>query len=354
MRRSRSVARASSSSTSAETPLGSPALFDVWVVGPVERDDTNTRADLLKRLEATHAVAAVEGAQFMLGARLRLMRGVSREAADAAVGELQWLGARVEVAPHRADDGGMLALDQVDGGSAVDDAPWAPAAGAGGPALAALDEGPDANTQPITRAPATVPAAATISVAPPSLAAAPASAAGAAAVAPAPAAAADDDERFRPRSDVAPMELQLERPIAAPRAPTPAPAHADAHEEAPPRWDPDAETRPIEHGWQPVPGRLLDGRLRQNPAARIAVGIVLGLGLGWLLAQPYAGRAERRVAALRAEADRERYRPVEEARARTAALDQQADDAASQGALGTAVIWILVGGAAFAGWWRLS
>jgi hypothetical protein len=104
----------------------------------------------------------------------------------------------------------------------------------------------------------------------------------------------------------------------------------------------------------PVPGRLAGGALRDNPAARVGVGLVLGLGLGWALSQPYAGRAERRVAELRAEADRERYRPVEEARARVAALDAQADAAANSAALGAGAIWILVGGAAFAAWWRFT
>ncbi|MGZ3443074.1 MAG: hypothetical protein ACXVDD_26315, partial [Polyangia bacterium] len=63
---------------------------------------------------------------------------------------------------------------------------------------------------------------------------------------------------------------------------------------------------------------------------------------------------ERKVAELRAEADRERYRPVDEAQDRVRALDRQADDAASNGAIGMALIWVLVGGAAFAGWWRVT
>ena len=87
---------------------------------------------------------------------------------------------------------------------------------------------------------------------------------------------------------------------------------------------------------------------------RIAIGVVLGLGLGWMFAQPYAHRAERRVADLRARADAERYRPVDEAQARVRALDREADDSASSSAFGMAVIWVLVGGAAFAGWWRAT
>ena len=87
---------------------------------------------------------------------------------------------------------------------------------------------------------------------------------------------------------------------------------------------------------------------------RIAVGVVAALALGWMFAQPYAHKAERHVAELRAAADAERYRPVEEAQARVRALDQEADDTASSGALGMAIIWVLVGAAAFAGWWRAT
>ena len=87
---------------------------------------------------------------------------------------------------------------------------------------------------------------------------------------------------------------------------------------------------------------------------RIGLGIALALGLGYLFAQPYAHRVERHVAELHAEADRERYRPVDEAQARVRQLDADADDASGRGALGTAVIWLLVGGAVFAGWWRAT
>ena len=73
-----------------------------------------------------------------------------------------------------------------------------------------------------------------------------------------------------------------------------------------------------------------------------------------MFAQPYAHKAERHVAELRAQADAERYRPVDEAQARVRDLNRQADDASSNGAIGMAIIWVLVGGAAFAGWWRAT
>jgi hypothetical protein len=160
-----------------------------------------------------------------------------------------------------------------------------------------------------------------------------------------------DDGRFRPSGDwQQPMELQLERP--APPSPPPmlAPDGADAFG----RDEAEPAAPIVDTTWKPVPGRIAQGALRKNPAVRIAVGVVAGLLLGWMFAQPYAHRAERKVAELRAEADRERYRPVDEAQDRVRALDTQADDTASNGAIGMAVIWVLVGGAAFAGWWRAT
>jgi hypothetical protein len=142
------------------------------------------------------------------------------------------------------------------------------------------------------------------------------------------------DRPLRPRPnaslDTAPMEVPPTASLAAGRGPAP-------------------QTRPAG-----VPGRIAGGALRRHAAARVGAGLALGLGLGWALSQPYAGRAERRVAELRAQADRERYRPVDEARARVAALDAVADSAANGAALGAGAIWLVVGAAAFAGWWRLT
>ena len=87
---------------------------------------------------------------------------------------------------------------------------------------------------------------------------------------------------------------------------------------------------------------------------RIAIGVVARPAARLdLLRSPTPRHAERHVAELRAAADAERYRPVDEAQARVRALDRDADDTSSSGALGMAVIWLLIGGAAFAGWWRL-
>lgn len=284
------------------------------------QQDPKRRGELLSRIEALHRVDKLEGARFLAGGRMRVQSGVDEAAARRCVTQIVMLGAKAAIEPSRAVEDSMLSLDQFAdvgeeraGGAAVNEQMLAQ--------LQSLDgdePSPPSSTSPPPAAP----------------------------VAPAVA----DDERFRPSGDwQRPMQLELERP--APIAPPP-PLHAtDGELEAPAR---SPEPVAAEPAWQPVPGRLAQGALRKQPPVRIAVGVVLGLLLGWMFAQPYAHRAERRVAALRADADRERYRPVDEAQARVRALDREADDSASNGAIGMALIWVVVGGAVFAGWWRVT
>ncbi len=172
-----------------------------------------------------------------------------------------------------------------------------------------------------------------------------------------------------PEQTTAPMQLDR-KPLPSTRAPIPSarlpvpPSPKPNDEDAlgvegttskyvppPERSERHERAEPEDVGAQPV----VDGNvLRQKPGLRIGIGVVVGLALGWMVSQPYAGRAERHVAELRNEANKERYRPVDEARARVAALDERADDEATRGALGSAAIWMLVGGATFAAWWRFS
>ncbi len=314
-------------------------FFDVWVIGPAppSQEDSKERALLLKRIEVLHPVAARDGEQFVGGGRLRLRRGIAQDVARRIVAELEALGASAEVEANRPPDEEILALDQfqdaepeLDGGPAVDESLLAQ--------LQSLDGDGE-------------PGAATLELDEPIVTG------GAKPKAPTPPPApVVDEERFRPSGDwQQPMELQLERPVR-PHAPPPPPPGADDDPSAPPPDDARgaAPAAAATTDWQPVPGRLANGALRKNAAVRIAIGVVLGLGLGWMFAQPYAHRAERRVADLRARADAERYRPVDEAQARVRALDREADDSASSSAFGMAVIWVLVGGAAFAGWWRAT
>lgn len=298
----------------------------MWVNGPASppQQDPSRRKELLKRIEALHPVAALDGAQFVAGARLRLRRGIDQDVALRIVAELQAVGASVEVEANRPPEEAILALDQFHDAEPEPDR------------VAALNEAMLSQLQSLDGdepAPAVDREAATV---------AQVNVRAAVPVAPV------DDARFRPSGEWhKPMDLELEVPVrpAAPPPPAPSEEAADAGE-APPAV--------VDEEWRPVPGRIAQGALRKNPPVRIAIGVVAGLLLGWMFAQPYAHRAERRVAELRAQADAERYRPVDDAQARVRDLDRQADDASSSGALGMAVIWVLVGGAAFAAWWRAT
>ena len=291
------------------------------------KEDPHKRSELLRRIEALHPVPKLDGAQFVAGARLRVRRGIDQDVALRILAELQAAGASVELEANRPPDEAILALDDFGEPEPEPDR----AAVAVNDALLAQLQSLDSDE------PAPRPRAEPVRAAEP---------------VPAPPAVVDD-KRFRPTADwQQPMELQLERP---PPPPNPTPLAVDGadafgmHD----REAADASAI-VDTTWRPIPGRIAQGALRKNPAVRIAVGVVAGMLLGWMFAQPYAHRAERKVAELRAEADRERYRPVDEAQDRVRALDREADDTASNGAIGMAVIWVLVGGAAFAGWWRAT
>ncbi|MDB4971576.1 MAG: hypothetical protein JWN44_7265 [Myxococcales bacterium] len=316
-----------------------PAIvcFDVWAKGPSQPpfDSAEKRSDLLRHIETLHLVAQREGAQFVAGGRLRVRSGIDAQAAQRLVAELEKIGVRGEVEPTEAPEEAILALDQF------------------------LEPEPDATAAPtidesLLAKLATVDGEETQGPARPRLAPPPAKAADTDRMRAASSSAPDDadDARFRPSGHhLAPVDLQIDRPPPPSAQPPPSPPPSDG--EAYPATDDDAPVH-VEAPWQPIPGRIAQGALRKNPPLRIAIGVVAALALGYVLAQPYARRAERHAAELRAEADAERYRPVDEAQARVRQLDDEADDTSNRGALGTAVIWIVVGGAAFAGWWRAT
>ncbi len=299
------------------------------------QENPKDRTELLRKIESLHHVAKLDGAQFVAGARLRLRRGIDQDAALRIVAELQAFGASVEVEANRPPDEAILALDQfqdaepeADHQAALNEQMLAQ--------LQSLDGDeprPEVDREAATRA-ELAPAAVTKPSA-----------------APQPAAEPVDEGRFRPAGDWhQPMELELERASPPPSAPPPPPPREDeaaADEE-------EAPAPIVDETWHPVPGRIAQGALRKNPPLRIAIGIVAGLALGWMFSQPFARHSERHVAELRAAADAERYRPVDEAQARVRQLDRDADDASTSGALGMGLIWFLVGGAAFAAWWRAT
>jgi hypothetical protein len=188
----------------------------------------------------------------------------------------------------------------------------------------------------------------------------PAPAAPAPAGTPARGVTALDDSRFQ-APPIAQQSMELDAP-AAPARPAPSyqpPPAADAparpsarHATAPaPVEEPDEDDEPPP---APIPGRLFQGQLRRNPALRLAIGIAFGLLIGYALSAPYQSRAERRVAQIRATANADRWRPLEEARANAARLDEEADDLASSAFLTTLAIWLGTAAAVTAGWYRLT
>lgn len=291
-------------------------------------------------------VAPLDGQQFLAGARLRVRRGVSAELARGIAAELVALGGSVELEPQAPPDEAVLALDQLGDAGPEREAATASEA-APQLSLVSLDDA-DSGFATDGRSEGDAGSAAGV--------AAVAEGEGAPATPTPPVAPADDERRFRPSGDfAAPMDLQLDiAPPVTPSPRNPAAAATEGDEWAEAAAASGELTERAVEAPAPVPGRIAGGALRANPAARIAVGVALGLGLGWLVSQPYAERAERRVAALRGDADRERYRPVDDAQARVRALDDEADGASSHAAMGTALIWIAVAGGVFAGWWRAT
>ena len=90
-------------------------------------------------------------------------------------------------------------------------------------------------------------------------------------------------------------------------------------------------------------------RCASSRPLRIGIGVVAGLLLGWMFAQPYAHRAERRVAELRAAGRRRTLPPCRRsASSACATRSRRRTTPSSNGAIGMAMIWVLVGGAAFA------
>jgi hypothetical protein len=377
-----------------------------------------SRKTLVERLPASCRVDPSDGSKFIAGARIRLKRGLSRAAAEEVATELRALGAMVELVADAAEDDALVGLDSLsDVGGPVDDAPAADAAATvdalretlkaalGGdkrsssspsvhsqPSLPAQPpprhSSPSLPTQspPRSSSPSSAPpevARVSVSdiriskqmksVAPPPDDAAAGNAASPSTTAPAAPSASEaapsrrargdeDSARFRPPPTAqAAIALDAAAPQPAPPAPdAAAPSTSDDVTDAFPDDEPTAPAsraadapRPADDD-KPIPGRLFRGALRRKPAVRIGAGLALGLLVGYLASAPYAGRSERRVAALRAQANADRYRPVEEARANARQLDAEADSQSTRAAVNTIAIWLLCAAAVSAAWYRAT
>jgi hypothetical protein len=259
------------------------------------------RAELLKLLAEIRPLDHFETDRFIGGHPLRILMRGDEPAARAMAEKLRALGAVVSVEPSPPEFAMPEAIS-----------------------LVSLDDG-ETTPPPAGVAPEAAPA-------------------------PAPA----DDSRFQaPSIAEAAMELDAPLPVPPPRpAPEPEPpisATPPAATPAPPAEDDDGEPPP-----PTIPGRLFQGQLRRQPGLRLAIGLALGLGIGYAVSAPYQSRAERKVASVRAAADADRWRPVEEARANAARLDEKADELAASAFVTTLAIWLGAAAAVTAGWYRAT
>jgi hypothetical protein len=251
------------------------------------------RAELLRLLGEVRTIDHFEADRFIGGHPLRILTRSDEPAARALAEKLRAMGATVAVEPSPPEFAmpSDISLMSLDGG----------------------EEAPSLTPEPPR----------------------------AAAAAPPPPA---DQGRFEapPIAEVV-MELEQPRPVVTH---TPAPVAAP---EAPPM-----EFEEEEPSFVAVPGRLLEGRLRRQPGLRLAIGVALGLLIGYVLSAPYQSRNERRVAQLRTQANADRFRPVDEARANAARLDQEADDLATSAFGMTLILWLGSAGAVTGIWYRFT
>jgi hypothetical protein len=261
------------------------------------------RAELLKLLGEVRSIDHFEADRFIGGHPLRILSRTDEPAAKALAEKLRAMGALVMVEPSPPEFAmpSDISLMSLDG-----------------------DEGPAAELAP-------------------------------AAPKPEPLKPAPDEGRFN-APPIAETVMELEAaPVVVARAP--APAEPTLPPPPPARQAPLPEQQPFEPEESSVvvvPGRLMQGQLRRQPGLRLAIGVALGLLLGYALSAPYQTRAERRVAQIRAQANADRYRPVDEARANAARLDEEADDLASSAFAVTLAIWLGAAGAITAAWYRLT
>ena len=324
--------------------------FDVYV-SPAG-GEANRKTTLLA-LYKLHRIDKVRQRAFYNGERILLRERLSDGEAQRMATGLRALGVRVDIEAHSRGMG-LAELD-----SFTTDAPVGEVAAA--PQNLLFDVGAglvglDGNEEDIAPPPAALSRAAPPPPPPPPRAAPPPPRPSPPKAAPLAAAGAED--RFRPVGadsnalnlalDVVPPDPMLSKPPArqdafeVPRCPT---------HDVPkvggrcPRCDgEDAAVR----------GRLFGGKLRDNPALRVGIGVAAGIVLGWIVTAPMSKKAARAVDYKRDEANRERARPTEEAQAHAKRLDEEADDDAQSAFFRTLGVWALIAGAATAGWYRLT
>lgn len=160
---------------------------------------------------------------------------------------------------------------------------------------------------------------------------------------------------FAPPPDAGPSIALVDPPMPSLR---PQPSASAEMPSAPPPARLSTSARPPSAAPpRPTSGRvevIASGRAPLSPMARLAIGVVLGLGLGWIGSMPYARRAEREIAGLRDQANAIRYREDPELRARTALLDADAEAHSARAAWVTGGLWLAIAGLGAGAWLRFT
>lgn len=111
---------------------------------------------------------------------------------------------------------------------------------------------------------------------------------------------------------------------------------------------------PDPNAFIPIPGRFMEGRLRQNPSMHILIGLAIALGIGYVIARPVQRRSEMRIEYLRQQAAGERARNHEEAVAAAEKLDAKAESESTKAFVLVAGLWVGISGGLFALYYRFT
>ncbi len=103
-----------------------------------------------------------------------------------------------------------------------------------------------------------------------------------------------------------------------------------------------------------IPGRFMEGRLRQQAGLHILIGLVIALGIGYVIARPVQRRSEMRIEYLHQQAATEMQRGHEEATANANRLEKEAEDESTKAFVLVGLLWLGVAGGLFALYWRFT
>lgn len=130
---------------------------------------------------------------------------------------------------------------------------------------------------------------------------------------------------------------------------------AEKKEAPPPPQPDDIEVVEADPGaFIAIPGRFMEGRLRQQAALHVVIGLVIALGIGYVIARPVQRRSEMRIEYLHQQAATEMQRGHEEATANANRLEKEAEDESTKAFILVGLLWLGVAGGLFALYWRFT